>query len=243
LVPQAPAALVWDSISKEYHAAAGDLTAPFKFAVTNSSTHEVTINSVHTSCGCTVAKLPSTPWKLQPGEGGNVEATVDLRGKFGTLSKFVSVDTSEGPKMLTIKVVIPSAQAAGAMGNAAARARNMQAAIADRQAVFKNDCASCHVTPAIGKMGEPLFRAACGICHEDANRATMVPDLHALKTPPTRQYWEQWVTQGKPATLMPAFAQSEGGPLTPDQIRSLVDYLTNHFPQRGHAATAAAVHP
>ena len=239
--PQGPAALVWDSMSKEYQAASGELTAPFKFAVTNSSSHEVTINSVRTSCGCTVAKLPSTPWKLGPGEGGDVEATVDLRGKFGTLSKFVSVDTSEGPKMLNIKVVIPSTPAVGAMGNAAARARNMQTAIADRQAVFKNDCATCHVTPAIGKVGEPLYQAACGVCHEDAHRATMVPDLHALKTVPTRQYWEQWVTMGKPATLMPAFAQSEGGPLTPDQIHSLVDYLTDHFPQRAQA-TATAPH-
>jgi len=233
VVPQGPAALVWDSMAKEYHASAGEESAPFKFAVTNSSSQEVTINSVRTSCGCTGAKLPSTPWKLGPGEGGTVEATVDLRGKFGTLSKFVSVDTSEGPKTLNIKVVIPQGQP---MIGADARARNMQAALADRQAVFKNDCASCHVVPAVGKTGEPLFQAACGICHEDSHRATMVPDLRALKTPPTREYWEHWVTLGKPATLMPAFAQSEGGPLTTEQIHSLVDYLTDHFPQHPQSA-------
>ncbi len=234
---QGPAALVWDSMSKEYHASAGEESAPFKFAVTNSSSQEVTINSVRTSCGCTVAKLPSTPWKLAPGDGGTVEATVDLRGKFGTLSKFVSVDTSEGPKTLNIKVVIAQGQPVTAGGDA--RARNMQAALGDRQAVFKNDCASCHVAPTVGKTGEPLFQTACGICHEDSHRATMVPDLHALKTPPTREYWEHWITLGKPATLMPAFAQTEGGPLSPDQIHSLVDYLTDHFPQ--HPQTAGLI--
>ena len=112
----------------------------------------------------------------------------------------------------------------------------MQLAMADRQAVFKNDCASCHVAPAVGKKGEQLFAAACSICHEAPHRATMVPDLHALKFTPTKDYWHNWISNGKPGSLMPAFAQAQGGPLTDEQIESLAEYLTHYFPQRSVVA-------
>jgi len=64
-------------------------------------------------------------------------------------------------------------------------------------------------------MGIELYQAACAICHNSPHRATMVP---ALRAPPREQqatlYWKQWITHGKPGTLMPAFDQAEGGPLT-----------------------------
>lgn len=107
----------------------------------------------------------------------------------------------------------------------------MKAALADRQAVFKNDCATCHLTPTVGRTGEALFRAGCAICHEAPHRATMVPDLRALKVQPTRDYWVQAIAHGKPGSLMPAFAESEGGPLTQSQIDSLADYLTENMKQ------------
>ena len=36
---------------------------------------------------------------------------------------------------------------------------NIQNALADRQAVFKGDCASCHVEKGVGKMGAELYMA------------------------------------------------------------------------------------
>ena len=227
--------MAWDNVSKDYHARAGEVTAPFSFALTNVSSEEVTINWVRPSCGCTVAKLPPTPWKLAPGEGGTIELNVDLRGKYGTLSKYVSVDTSHGQKMLNIRVEIPTGgRMAGGMD---ARTRNMQLAMADRQIVFRGECASCHSAPTVGKMGGELFSAACAICHEAPNRATMVPDLHALTIDPTREYWKHWITHGKPGSLMPAFSQAQGGPLTPEQIASLAEYMAEEFPNRKVAAT------
>jgi cytochrome c553 len=233
--------LAWDGMNKEYNAAPGELTAHLTFAVTNISKQDVTINWVRPSCGCTVAKLPPVPWKLTPGESGNIEFSVDLRGKFGTLSKYASVDTSHGLKVLSFKLNVPAAPPGNSVVDA--RTKNMQMAMADRQAVFKNDCATCHVNPTVGRTGQALFQAGCAICHEAPHRATMVPDLTALKTPPTREYWKQWVMNGKPGTLMPAFSQAQGGPLTDAQIDSLVDYLTDHYPQRPVTATAAAVTP
>jgi mono/diheme cytochrome c family protein len=226
-------AISWDAVNKEYTAKAGELTAQFIFNLTNTSPHDVTINWVRPSCGCTAAKLPPTPWTLAPGASGQMEFNIDLRGKYGVLSKYVNVDTTVGAKLLGLKVSIPGAAAPGLD----MRTRNMQLAFADRQLVFRNDCAKCHVIPAIGKKGEDLFQTACGICHEAPHRATMVPDLHNLNTPPTKEYWEHWVRNGRPGSLMPAFAQTQGGPLSDEQIQSLVTYLTHYFPPRPRVAS------
>ncbi|HMX63200.1 MAG TPA: DUF1573 domain-containing protein, partial [Candidatus Sumerlaeota bacterium] len=60
--------IAWDAVSKEYTAKPGEAEAKFAFNLTNVSSGDVTISGVATSCGCTVAKLPTMPWKLAPGE-------------------------------------------------------------------------------------------------------------------------------------------------------------------------------
>jgi mono/diheme cytochrome c family protein len=112
----------------------------------------------------------------------------------------------------------------------------------DRQAVFKGDCAKCHVEPAVGRTGQALFEAACAICHESPHRATMVTDLRALKVAPTPEYWQAMISHGKPNTLMPAFLQSEGGPLTEEQVKSLVDYMTHYYPPRASVSAPSPYH-
>jgi cytochrome c553 len=213
--------LVWDAVSKSYSAKPGETNALFRFSVTNASSTEITINSVRTSCGCTVAKLPVLPWRLAPGTKGDIEVDLDLRGKRGTLTKTVSVDSTAGFAVLMVAANIPEPSE---------RERNQMLALGDRQAIFRNDCASCHARPAEGKKGFALFQAACAICHEAEHRASMVPDLRVVGKVTPADYWRMWVTQGKPGSLMPGFAKAEGGPLDDEQIKSLVDYLANHYP-------------
>jgi len=217
-----PNAIVWDSENKSYDAKPGEASAPFSFWLTNTSAGEVLINSARTSCGCTVAKLPEHPWHLAAGASGPIEVTVDLRGKRGQITKTVTVESSSGVKTLFVNVKIPDEQPAVAANGD--RVKNLQMALADRQAVFKGDCVTCHVTPAQGKMGKELYVAACGICHDDAHRAQMVPDLK-VRHPATAYDWKTWISFGRPGSLMPGFAKSEGGPLTDEQIASLVEYL------------------
>jgi len=229
--------LAWDSLAKECAVKAGDPEGRFTFNFTNISSGEVTITHVATSCGCTAAKLPAMPWKLAAGTNGEIPVVMSLAGKSGTIFKTVTVNTDKGSKMLTVKTVIeaPAPPSPGmTMGDD--RAKNQELAKADRQAVFKGDCARCHVEPAKGKMGKELYVAACGVCHEAEHRATMVTDLHNLKITPNADYWKFFVVNGKPGTLMPAFAQSQGGPLTDEQIASLVNYLVNDFPVKTTSA-------
>jgi mono/diheme cytochrome c family protein len=115
------------------------------------------------------------------------------------------------------------------------------AAKADRQAVFKSDCASCHLKKVEGKYGQQLFDAVCAICHEARDRATMVPDLHNLKVPTNEEFWRTWITIGKPGSLMPAFATSQGGPLNDMQIASLAAYLNSTHPSKVTQTTNAPV--
>jgi mono/diheme cytochrome c family protein len=112
----------------------------------------------------------------------------------------------------------------------AERAAGVAAAKIDRQAVFKGDCASCHVKNVEGKYGKQVFDLVCAVCHEANPRATMVPDLHNLKDPTSEEFWRAWITSGKAGTLMPAFATSQGGPLSDFQISSLATYLNTVIP-------------
>ena len=228
--------LTWDSVLKEYSAKAGDPEARFSFHFTNVSSANLVINSAAASCGCTVPKLPQLPWTNAPGAIGEIPVTMNLAGKNGVVFKTITVNTDKGAKILTVKVTFepPVAVAAAPMD----RNKNQELAKADRQAVFKGECASCHVEPTKGKVGKDLFVAACGICHEADHRATMVADLRSLNHDTNSDYWRTWISQGKPGSLMPGFANSEGGPLNDTQINSLVQYLVATIPTQPvrHAA-------
>jgi hypothetical protein len=221
--------VVWDAMMKKQEAKAGDTSARLFFNVTNISASDAVIERVETSCGCTVAQIPSQPWILKPQQDGKLDVVVDLRGKSGTLTKTITVYFSGGSsELLTIKVVLPDTPEA-------LRLRNQQLAAFDRQLVFKDsDCARCHADPTTGKMGLELYAAACGICHDSKQRATMVPDLTALHHPTDKNYWKSMITDGKPTSLMPGFGRQHAGPLSPEQIDSLVVYLWETIPHDSH---------
>jgi mono/diheme cytochrome c family protein len=229
--PAQPASyLAWDAERKETNTQPGQATAQFTFWLTNVSSEVVSIHSAHTSCGCSVAQLPSQPWNIPPGSNGPINVTMQLAGKFGTIEKAVTVNSTTGYKTLIFRVTLPNQQPTPQPGAIAAidpdRLKNMQSALADRQVVFKNaDCAKCHSEPAQGKTGEPLYAAACGICHNSPHRAAMVPDLAKLNHPTNEDHWRRWIRSGRVGSMMPAFAKAEGGPLTDEQVDSLVKFL------------------
>ncbi|HEY5043671.1 MAG TPA: DUF1573 domain-containing protein [Verrucomicrobiae bacterium] len=219
----------WDSESKATNIIAGANEAHFTFNFTNVSSTNVTILSVHPSCGCTTAQLPPLPWTISSGANGQIGVTVNLAGKSGTVLKTVTVNADKGMTMLSVKITMLSPEISPAMSDAG-RAQNMKMAIADRQAVFKGDCISCHVKAGDGKFGKELYDADCAICHEGGNRATMVPNLHSIPQTTDVEFWRTWISYGRPHSLMPAFADIEGGPLTDAQIVSLATYLNTAIP-------------
>jgi cytochrome c553 len=190
----------------------------------------VAILEVRPSCGCTTAQLPPLPWIIPPGTNGQFGLTVNLAGRTGVQIKTVNVKTDKGFKQLTLKInILPPVVP---IQSEADRARALEMAKADRQTVFRDDCATCHVKPGVGKFGPTLYAAVCAICHEGKDRSTMVPDLHNIKTPTNVDFWQTWIAQGKAGSLMPAFSTAEGGPLSDMQIASLANYLAATIPSQ-----------
>src|SRR5581483_2979672 len=146
--------LVWDALEKDAWPKAGDATADFTFSATNESDYPATVSSVQTSCGCTVAKIPSQPWPIAAHSNGDMTIAVNLAGKSGTVAKTITVNQDGvGPQILTVVVHMPDSKEAQ-------RLHNMEMAKVDRQAVFKGDCASCHSAHLEGKMAKELYLAA-----------------------------------------------------------------------------------
>jgi len=232
--PVLDAYLAFDKDRKDVSVPNGTAEANFSFNLTNISSGDVLINGVQTSCGCTVAKLPSQPWKLSPNDHGEISATMNLAGvpAGGYKEKTLTVHSDKGDKVLIVRTTVLAAPPAMSEMD---RTNNVKTALADRQAVFKGDCVRCHVAPAMDaagheKMGPDLYTAVCGICHNAEHQASFVPNLHKLPEPTNLEFWRNWIMHGKPGTLMPAFAKAEGGILTDEQINSLAQYLAATIP-------------
>jgi mono/diheme cytochrome c family protein len=239
--------LVFDAETKEYKANPTDSVAPFTFSLTNVWTNEIVVSQVHPSCGCTTAKMPATPWHIPRGGSGQVEAKVNLEGKSGLVIKTLTFYTSVGERFVTLKVNMPPAGTGLEIMSAGERKAAFGLAQANPEIIFRGDCARCHVDKGAHALGQDLYAADCGICHESPHRASAVPDLHALKQPTDFDFWKTMITFGKPHTMMPAFAASQGGPLSEEQISSLAAYLNrtishNYLPAQSTNAAANSLH-
>jgi mono/diheme cytochrome c family protein len=238
-VPQPPKAMpgqlptsvvVWDRTTIETNVAANTPMVHFVFNFTNVSSGNVTVVNVHPQCGCTTTELPPLPWTVAPGTNGVIRATVNVAGKSGFLIKTMDFATDKGFQLLTFKItILPPVTPTR---SEAERVHDVEIAKADRQAVFQGECVKCHVTPGTGKYNKALYAADCAICHEGEHRATMVPDLHAIKTPTNVEFWRTWTAHGKPNSLMPAFSTAEDGPLNDMQIASIAAYLAEAIPSQ-----------
>ncbi len=230
-VARAQPKLAYDAESKRYDSAPGEEYARYSFIVTNISTSDIIIDDVKASCGCTAVSLPPRPWLLSPKESGEIKAQIHLIGKTGLITKTLTnfchtmPDKQKFVSVVSLVVNVPPPPAARGRLNDEDRAAAMLKAKNDAQAVFSGDCAKCHADRGAEKYGQDLYAVDCGICHESSHRASSVPDLHALKQPTDFEYWKTVITLGKPHTMMPAFAESQGGPLTDAQILSLATYL------------------
>jgi cytochrome c553 len=237
----APAGLTWDSEQKEFNPTDTTTNYLFSFAFTNNSPAPITITGIKPSCGCTTVQTPALPWVIPPGSNGTLAAAIDLRNKWGTLMKAITVDSSAGTKHLIARLNLPQPPTpAQAPIQISERVRNQMLAQTDRQIVFRGECAKCHAEPAKDKLGGELYAAACAICHDTPNRATMVPDLANLNKPTNEAYWQLWIRFGKVGSLMPAFGRQNNGPLTDEQIDSLAKWLAGGGIQATKAAAVAA---
>ncbi len=76
------------------------------FEIKNIGTRDITLDNVQASCGCTTPNWKAGAYK--PGETAQINATYNAAGE-GQFEKNITVVTSEGSQMLTIKGYVLSA--------------------------------------------------------------------------------------------------------------------------------------
>jgi hypothetical protein len=72
------------------------------FTFQNTGTSDLVINSVITTCGCTVSKYNSKP--VAPGKSGTVEAIFDTSGRDGVQSKTIIVKSNAKVQNVLLKI-------------------------------------------------------------------------------------------------------------------------------------------
>lgn len=180
------------------------------------------IKKVESSCGCTVAKPTSSA--LKAGASTTLMVDMDTRLKLGPIKKTIDIESNDPQTpRLTIELegqVFASPQQKTHTG---------MVKVADRLALFKGTCKTCHVDKGIDKVGQDLFIADCGMCHGVDAKGGVAPNLLTLQwdKPTTAAYVRNIIANGSPNNpSMPPFSRkAHGGPLSEDQIESLVNFL------------------
>ena len=109
LTLNARAQLKFDQTDIELHPTVSDENAVAHFKYKNTGSKPIHINSVNTSCGCTVATLKSND--VPPGESGEITATLTIANRTGLQHKTVTVTTDDPAQpqtILTLRAMIPT---------------------------------------------------------------------------------------------------------------------------------------
>lgn len=196
-----------------------------RFPFSNGGDAELRIEDVSTPCGCTVA-LPDKK-SLAPGESSYLDVTYDSAARSGDVERVVTVRSNDPvqPEMtLHLHARVDA---------------SMHEAFKSGETLFGEKCGKCHAIPARddagrARTGQDLYDAVCWFCHGKAREGKTAPALGAYAGA-ADPYLEGIIADGRAGTEMPGFAKDQGGPLTPEQIASLLDLL--------HAEPPAAPEP
>jgi mono/diheme cytochrome c family protein len=192
----------------------------------NDGDQPLRIIGTRPSCGCTVTVIEDA--EVPPGGSGALEVTFDPSDQHGTVRKTLGVtsnDPTEPSVLLTIRarveVVAPPEPEPGAHPRTGG------------QSLLMGDCATCHAEPAAGKTAEPLWSAICAMCHGSEGQGTEHgPSPRAADYFSTHDDEQLTVAiaYGTANPRMPGFAELMGGPLSEEQVRSLVELVRRWGP-------------
>ncbi len=182
------------------------------FVIRNHGSAPLKILDIKPSCGCTVAELPAK--EIKPGGEVRVDVKVDTSGKVGKIRKSVRISTNDPVTPVTtveilVDVILP------------------EHVDMKNGRLFKGACAGCHADPAKGLTGEGLFEAVCAFCHGHYGLGGVAKRINSLEYLESHSdgYIKDVIMQGKSRTSMPGFWKEAGGPLSEEQIDSLVKLI------------------
>ncbi len=161
----------------------------------------IQILSSDTSCGCTQVEVIDEI--IEPGQEGFIVMTTDTSAKLGQFKKSITLITNlfKFPIEITVDGFVV----------------HQKGKMVDKTVLFKGECKTCHVGENIGeKTGALLFNSICYMCHKEGF------DKKKL----TLEEIKKSITIGVDGTSMPGYSKEKKGPLTKEQIQTLVDFIS-----------------
>lgn len=223
----------FESATHDFGRVRSDQKQAFAWVYHNDGNLPLEILSTAPSCGCTATVLDGDA--IAPGGTGTLKITFDPVGQSGDVRKTLTVLTNETEKprtILTIRAKVdPVPDPTLSKDHPAISGQSM----------LMGACASCHAAPAKGKTGQDLFATICAMCHgarADGGRAPTLRAPDYLAGHDDKALADA-IAYGTPNAKMPGFSDVMGGPLTAEQIATLVELLRNWGPAA--ARTEAAV--
>lgn len=139
---------------------------------------------------------------------GHIAAKTDTSGKKGLFKKRITVFSNDSRNPRAILSIAANVIHRGTGG----------------KTIFDPECSSCHVELGKGKLGGELYEAICAYCHgcgEDGKSALGLLKMGVKE----KRYIERAIADGIPRSPMPGFSRKCGGPLSKEEITSLVEYI------------------
>jgi len=192
----------------------------YEFNFTNEGDEVLEIENVQTSCGCTAATVGEKD-EYKPGESGIIRVTFNSNGKMGHVEKTVLVQSND---KINDQIILTMNFDIGLPTDEQKQHMTVMAG----QSIFEGACVDCHVTKGIGKIGKELYDADCGICHGEAkDHKPHGPIDKNTAVKYTDDELMHYIKNGSPdqPTMMPGFHKDAGGPLTTEEIMTLIAYV------------------
>ncbi|MFQ5646304.1 MAG: DUF1573 domain-containing protein [bacterium] len=189
-------------------------TARGVLTIKNSGESILKIKEVTPSCGCTVASISTKD--ISAGKSAELKIEINTEGKVGEVTKTVTLSSNDPQTPEKVVEIILAVDA------------GKHPAFKAGKALFKGKCASCHVGRSAGYIGYALYAEVCAMCHGQEGEGTgSAPGIDGSDylSLHNDEYLRKWISQGKNGTSMPGFAKEHDGPLTSDQIDSLVKVI------------------
>ena len=182
----------------------------------NVGNEKLILEEVKSTCGCTVPAIKKMI--LAPGESTTLRIAIDTAMKQDKVIKTVDVNSNDPfrPKVvLSISMIVEN------------KHKNLKGV--QRAKILSDEgCMSCHVYKGVGAFGKDLFDADCAMCHGIAGEGASGPNLIAggYKNEELVKARREIIACGsKSNNSMPGFEYTCKGPLSKEQVDSLIEYL------------------
>lgn len=186
------------------------------FKVTNVGNAPLKILETKSTCGCTVPEVKKSILKMQ--ESTTLKVKIDTSMKQNKVTKTLDVLSSDPDR--------PIVKLSMAM-NIENRHKNLSSK--NKYKILSDEkCMTCHVYKGVGTFGRDLYEADCAMCHGPKAEGESGPNLllGGYDNDALVQSRRRIIACGsKTNNAMPGFEYTCGGPLSIEQIDSLIEYL------------------